>query len=210
MNDKALFAATDRQPALIPVTVSAHHVHLSSASIVRLFGPHHVLHPRNDVRQPDQFASAETVSLIGPKGRLDHVRVLGPARDHDQVEVSRTDALHLGIDPPLRESGDLARTPGIRIQGPVGVIDLPNGVICALRHLHASPADAAVLGLRDRDRVEISLEAGERPLIFGNVRVRVSPTFRLEFHIDTDEANAAGISGPDIALFKGRISRDRR
>lgn len=96
------------------------------------------------------------VSLIGPKGRLDHVRVVGPARDHDQVEVSRTDALHLGIDPPLRESGDLARTPGIRIEGPVGMIDLSSGVICSLRHLHASPADAAVLGLHDRDRVEIS------------------------------------------------------
>jgi len=179
----------------IPVAVSARHVHLSQATIERLFGPGYMLHPRDPLSQPGQFASIETVTLTGQRGCLEHVRVLGPPREADQVEISVTDERHLGIDAPLRLSGDLASTPGVTLKGPKGRVTLAAGVVCALRHIHMSPADAGQFGVKDRDLVQVAVDSGGRSVVFGDVVIRVSPHFRLELHLDTDEGNAAGV-GP--------------
>jgi len=176
----------------IPIEVSAHHVHLSAEHIEALFGPGHRLTPESELSQPGQFAAAEKVNLVGPKGRVERVRVLGPARRQSQVEISMTEQFRLGIQPPVRESGDLENTPGVTLEGPAGSVALDKGVICAMRHIHMSADDAAGFGLHDKHMVRVRV-AGERELIFGDVLVRVSPDYRLAMHIDTDEANAAGI-----------------
>ena len=183
------------EPRQIPVAVSAHHVHLSQATIDRLFGKDYVLQPRSALSQPGQFAAVETITLIGPRGHLEHVRVLGPPRAADQVEISRTDQRTLGLEAPLRLSGDLESTPGVILEGPKGRVVLAAGVVCALRHIHMSPSDAQELNVRDRDVVEVAVESEGRPVVFGDVVVRVSPDYRLELHLDTDEGNAAGV-GP--------------
>jgi acetate kinase len=183
------------EPRRIPVAVSAHHVHLSQATIDRLFGKNHVLQPRSPLSQPSQFAAVETITLIGPRGRLEHVRILGPPRTADQVEISRTDQRTLGLEVPLRLSGDLDSTPGIILEGPKGRVVLAEGVVCALRHIHMSPSDAEELNVRDHDVVQVAVQSEGRPVVFGDVVVRVSPNYRLELHLDTDEGNAAGV-GP--------------
>ncbi len=183
------------EPRQIPVAISAHHVHLSQATIERLFGQNYVLQPRSALSQPGQFAALDTITLIGPHGRLEHVRVLGPPRAADQVEISRTDQRTLGVDAPLRLSGDLDSTPGIVLEGPKGRVVLAKGVVCALRHIHMSPSDAEELNVRDHDVVQVAVEGEGRPVVFGDVVVRVSPDYRLELHLDTDEGNAAGV-GP--------------
>jgi acetate kinase len=193
--------APDTAPAHIPVAISTRHVHLTQVTIDRLFGPGHELHVRAPLVQPGQFAAEETVTLIGPRGRIVHVAVVGPPRSDDQVEVSRTDEFTLGIDAPLRESGDLAGTPGLVIEGPAGQVTLDHGVICALRHIHMSPADAQVLGLKNQDRVEVAVQGKGRRLVFGDVIVRVSPDYRLELHLDTDEGNAAGLHAGEDGLL---------
>ncbi len=191
----------ERSPALIPMAISARHVHLRQASVEALFGAGHVLQVHSPLSQPGQYAAEEVVTLVGPKGRLAHVRVIGPPRSEDQVELAHTDEIVLGVDAPLRESGDLAGTPGIVIEGPMGSISLQHGVICALRHIHMSPADADVLGLKNHDEVAVVVMAGKRRLIFGDVIVRVSPSFRMELHLDSDEGNAAGLSsGAEVLL----------
>lgn len=177
----------------IPIAVSAHHVHLSQPTLERLFGEGYREHTRAALSQPGQFAAQETVTLVGPHGRLDHVRVLGPPRAQDQIEISRSDAHVLGVAAPLRLSGDLQDTPGILIQGPHGEVQLTSGLICALRHIHMHPNDAVRLGVRHNDRVQVRINSAGRDLVFADVVVRVSPEFRLEMHLDTDEANAAGI-----------------
>ena len=194
-------AQPDAQPAKIPAAVSARHVHLTHATVESLFGAGHALLVRRPVGQPDQFATEETVSLVGPKGRIEQVRIVGPERLEDQVEVSQTDAIALGIDAPVRESGDIDNTPGIVLEGPHGRVTLTRGVICALRHLHLNQATAEVLGLKDKDRVELSMATGPRRMTFSDVLVRVSPAFRLEFHVDTDEANASGLRTNDEVLL---------
>ena len=136
--------------------------------------------------------AVQTVHLIGPRGRVDKVRVLGPERNQCQVEVSLTEEYKLGIKAPIRASGDLEGSPGIVLEGPYGSCELPEGVICALRHIHMAPEDALTFGLRDKDVVSITVR-GERTLTFGDVLVRVDPNYRLDMHIDTDEANAANI-----------------
>jgi acetate kinase len=191
----------DDAPPHIPVAISARHVHLTQSSIERLFGADYQLRVHAQLGQPGQYAAEETVTLISTRGRLAHVRVVGPPRKEDQVEISRSDEFTLGIDAPLRESGNLSGTPGIVIEGPVGSVTLDHGVICALRHIHMSPADADTLGLKDQDRVEVALESQERRLIFGDVVVRVSPEYRLELHLDTDEGNAAGLCPGDDGLL---------
>ncbi len=177
----------------IPLSTSAHHVHLSQEHFEILFGAGRTMTPRTDLSQPGQFAAVETVNLIGPKGRIEHVRILGPARKDSQVEISRTEQFKLGIDPPIRDSGDIEGTPGITIEGEVGTVKLSKGVICAKRHIHMSPEEALALGLRDKDVVMVRVK-GVRELIFGDVLVRVHPDFRMDMHLDTDEANAAQIS----------------
>jgi acetate kinase len=178
---------------LIPVGVSAHHVHLSKTHVEALFGPGHTLTFHSPLYQTGQFSCQEQVDLIGPKGRVDRVRVLGPVRNETQVEISRTEEFKLGVDAPIRQSGDLEGTPGLTLEGPAGNAVLNKGVICAQRHIHIGPQDALELGVRDKDVVMIQVE-GERSLIFGDVVVRVNPDFKLEFHIDTDEANAAEVN----------------
>lgn len=192
---------TDTALANIPVAISARHVHLTRASIERLFGPGYELGVHAPLRQVGEFAAAETVTLSGPRGRLTHVRIVGPARKEDQVEISRSDGVTLGIDAPVRESGCLAGTPGIVIEGPAGSVTLDHGVIFALRHIHMSPADADTLGVKDQECVEVAVESGERRLIFGDVIVRVSPHYRLELHLDTDEGNAAGLRAGEDGLL---------
>jgi acetate kinase len=183
----------------IPIAVSARHVHLSEDTLSRVFGPGHHLHSRRDLSQTGQFAARETVKLIGPRGRLDNVRVVGPPRERDQIEISRSDEIELGIDAPVRLSGDLAETPGIIIEGPEGRVTLPHGVICAQRHVHMNPDDARRLGVANRDVVAVRIGNRGRDLLFEDVRVRIAPQFKLELHLDTDEANAAEVANGDCA-----------
>lgn len=185
----------------IPVAVSARHAHLSQATIERLFGPSYKLRPRAALSQPAQYAAEETVTLIGPRGRIEHVRLLGPPRSEDQVEISRTDEITLGIDAPVRLSGDLRNSPGVTLAGPAGRATLDHGVISARRHIHMSPADAERFGVQDKQNVRVNIDSDGRDLTFGDVTVRVSSEFSLELHLDTDEANAAGIqSGDSVEL----------
>jgi acetate kinase len=193
----------------IPIGVSAHHVHLSQNDVEELFGPGHKLTARLPLAQPGQFACEEQVRLIGPRGSIDRVRVLGPARSQSQVEISRTEGYRLGINAPVRMSGDLDGTPGLILEGTAGQVELTNGVIYAQRHMHMTPTDARLLGLENGDVVRVRVE-GERELIFGDVAVRVSPKFKLEFHLDTDEANAAELDSGDVAYLDGIQKRGNR
>ncbi len=177
----------------IPIGTSAHHVHLTQEHVETLFGRGHTLTWHSDLTQPGQFACKEQVNLIGPKGRTERVRVLGPVRPQSQVEIARTEEFKLGIDAPIRLSGDLDGTPGITLEGPAGQVRLDRGVICAMRHIHMVPEDAMAFAVRDHDVLRVRV-LGERSLIFGDVVVRVDPNFRLDMHIDTDEANAAELS----------------
>ena len=199
-------AAVRRQGRPIPVGISAHHLHLCQEDVDSLFGPGHELTFYAPLSQPGQFACQEQVTLVGPRGEVERVRILGPTRDHTQVEISRTEKFKLGIDAPVRESGDLAGTPGTTVIGPAGTVDLDEGVICAHRHVHMSPEDALAFGLRERDEAIVRV-AGERPLVFGDVIVRISPDFVLEMHIDTDEANAAQLEQGSTSTFEGVQSR---
>jgi len=177
----------------VPIGVSARHVHLTRSTIERLFGEGYELEPGKQLSQHGQFAARETVTLIGPRGRIDKVRIMGPVRSRDQVEISRSDEFVLGIDAPVRISGDLANTPGITLAGPRGEVKLESGVVCARRHIHMNPDDAARLGIADHDSVSVRVDSDGRDLTFNDVTVRVAPEFELELHLDTDEANAAGV-----------------
>jgi acetate kinase len=180
-------------PRPVPLEVSAHHIHLSQDHVDALFGKGHQLTVLQELSQPGQYACKERVNLIGPKGRVERVRVLGPSRKDTQVEISMTEQFKLGIDPPIRASGDIEESPGAVIEANDNTVELDKGVICALRHIHMSPEDALHFGLRDKDRVMVRVE-GERELIFGDILVRVHPSYRLAMHIDTDEGNAASIA----------------
>jgi acetate kinase len=198
----------------IPIAVSARHVHLTQAAVEALFGPGHRLTPRNPLSQPGQFACEETVDLVGPRRTIERVRVLGPTRRRTQIEVARTDEFFLGVDAPVRASGDLDGTPGITLRGPHGELTVEEGVICAWRHIHMTPADARAFGVGDGDVVEVDVTGGPRRLTFGDVLVRVSDAFALEMHIDTDEANAAeldnGTPGELVRAERGATLRRRR
>src|ERR1700747_2011257 len=182
--------AQKQQPFL--VEVSAHHAHLTQAHVEMLYGAGHQLTKHADLSQPGQFACNEQVTLVGPKGRIERVRVLGPVRKATQVEIAMTEQFKLGVHPPVRESGDIADTPGCILEGPEGSIQIDRGVILALRHVHMSPEDAFRYGVRDKSFVRVRI-AGDRELIFGDVLVRVDPSFKLAMHIDTDEGNAANV-----------------
>lgn len=173
----------------VPVELSARHVHLSEKDALALFGAP-LTHAR-DLSQPGQFLCKERVRLIGPKGVMDNVAVLGPSRGRSQVEISRTDARMLGVDAPVRQSGDVAGTPGILLSSATGLVGLEEGVIVASRHIHMTPEDAARFGVCDNDMVSVRLST-ERPVVFEDVLVRVSDAFRLAMHIDADEGNASG------------------
>jgi len=177
------------------VETSARHVHLSQDDLEALFGKGYSLTPKKYLSQPDQFASEERVNISGPKGEIKNVVILGPVRKSTQVEVSLTDARTLGITVPVRESGDTAGSAACTISGPKGSITLSEGVIAAKRHIHLAPDEAAVFGLSDKQVVQVKLTSKGRSLVFGDVVVRVSDRFAAAMHIDTDEANAAGLSG---------------
>lgn len=181
----------------IPIGISNRHVHLSQQDYDRLF-PGIPVQTKKMLLQPGQFAAEQTVTLAGPKGELNNVRLLAPLRGVSQVEISRTDARVLGINAPLRMSGDLQNTPGVRLVSPWAEITLPSGLIVARRHIHMSPLDALILRVSHGDNVAVALRGGGRDLVLDNVAVRVAADMRLEFHLDTDEANAAGADDPQV------------
>ena len=173
------------------VETSARHVHLTEEHIEALFGKGATLTHKKDLSQPGQFACEERVTLVGPKKSIANVIILGPARKDTQVEVSFTDARTLGVSAPVRESGDVAGTPGLKLVGPAGEVDIDAGVIVAKRHIHFTPEDAAEYGVSDKEIVKLKIESNDRTTIFDDVVVRVNPNFAAAVHLDTDEANAA-------------------
>ena len=182
--------------------VSARHVHLDEESLKKLFGNDYNLTVKRNLSQPGQFLSNEKVEIIGPKSSIKNVSILGPVREKTQVEISKTDARCVGIDAPIRESGDLKNSPGCRLVGPAGEIELNEGVIVAKRHAHLTPDTAEKIGVSDGQLVQVQINSEERSLIFGDVVVRVSKKFAPAVHIDTDEANAVNVSCSCYAELK--------
>ncbi|MBO2515926.1 MAG: propanediol utilization protein [Clostridiales bacterium] len=180
--------------AQVLVETSARHVHVTQEALETLFGKGAELHVKKWLSQPGQFASEERVDVVGPKKTLAGVSILGPVRKANQIELSLTDARSIGIVAPIRESGDIAGTPGCKLVGPCGEVECEIGVIAAKRHIHMTPADAEAFGVKDKDIVSVKLDT-ERGLTFGEVVVRVSDNFSLAMHIDTDESNAACAGG---------------
>lgn len=186
---------------MVPVGVSNKHLHLSKADLEMLFGAGYELHPSKDLKQPGQYAAEEKVDIVGPKGVMKGVRVLGPIRPETQVELAITDARTLGVAVPVKESGKLDATPGIRLVGPAGEVEIAKGAIAALRHVHLSVAQAKEAGVVDKQMVSIKIP-GERGLIFDNVLVRSGDGHDREVHLDTDEANAAGVgNGTEVEIL---------
>lgn len=185
----------------IPIGVSNRHVHVSQGDLETLFGQGYQLTKKSDLKQPGQYACNETVTIRGPKGEFDRVRILGPVRPQSQVEIAKTDSFRLGVRPPIRESGDLNGSPGLEMIGPSGTVSLPQGAIVALRHIHMRPEQAAALGVKDKDLVEVET-FGERSGVFGDVLIRVSENFQMEMHVDVDEANACSLSNNDYVIIK--------
>lgn len=186
----AVYRSTGR--IYVPVAFSNRHIHLSKADIEKLFGPGYQLKPMKALSQPGQFACEETVTIEGPKGRLSKVRVLGPARNDTQMEISLTDSYILGVKGIVRMSGDVAGTPGIRIIGPAGTVEAPQGVIVAARHLHLSAEQAELYGLKNGQEVRLLID-GPRGISLEHVVVRCGKGHDMEVHVDTDEANAAAL-----------------
>jgi len=177
----------------IPVGISNRHIHLCKTDFNALF-PGRDLTIKKRLLQPDQYAAEEMVTVCGPKGKIERVRILGPLRRQTQVEISATDARTIGIKAPLRLSGKLTGTPGVRLISPFGEVVLKQGTLVALRHIHMSPFDALIYGLSEGDSVKVSIEGSQRKAIFDDVAIRIDSNMVLEMHIDTDEANAADLS----------------
>jgi putative phosphotransacetylase len=177
----------------VPIGVSARHIHLALNHVDILFGAGAKLTEMKPLSQPGQFAARETVAIYGPIGSFAKVRILGPVRKATQLEVSRTDAFTLGLQPPLRESGNIEGTPGIRIVGPAGEVTVDKGVIVAARHIHFHTSDAERWAIADKQQLKVRV-GGERGVVFNHVIARVSDQYSLDMHIDTDEGNAAGVS----------------
>ena len=189
----------------IMLEVSARHVHLTQEQVEILFGKGHELTNKKDLSQPGQFACEERVTVVGPKKSFENVAVLGPVRDHAQVEFAKSDCYALGIMGEIRESGDIEGTPGVELRTEHGSLTLDKGLIIAKRHIHMTPADAENFGVKDKDIVSVKVETDGRPLIFGETVIRVSPKFKLAMHIDTDEANACNAANggnPNVTIIK--------
>ncbi len=197
MDTEALAGAVIKR-IFVELEASARHVHVTREQAMQLFG--HSLTPKRPLSQPGQYLAQERLTVIGPKGQLEHVAVLGPERSQAQVEISLTDGRALGINPPIRASGDVKNSPGITLEGPCGAITVPEGVIAAQRHIHMTPAAAATMGVKDKQTVQLQTFT-QRPVIFSNVLVRVSDQFSTFAHLDFDEANACGFQPGDL----GRI-----
>lgn len=191
----------------IPIETSARHIHVSREDFEILFGPESRMHYIRELSQPGQYACEERLTVAGPKGRFENVIVLGPYRSDTQVEISVTDARKLGIPGVIRQSGDIGGTPGCTLIGPFGELNLKKGVIVAKRHIHMTPSDAIRCHVKDNENVFVITNSYERSLIFSDVVVRVSPSFKLAMHVDTDEANAFANeqdpSGVILKLFEG-------
>lgn len=178
----------------VPVGISNRHIHLSQADLDQLFGAGYQLTPMKELSQPGQFACKETVTICGPKGAIEKVRVLGPVRKETQIEIVAGDCFKLGVKAPAKLSGDLAGTPGITVVGPKGSVQTAQGLIVAQRHIHMAPADAQAYGVQDGQIVKIRV-GGLRGGIYDNVAIRVTTSSKLECHLDTEEANAMGVVG---------------
>lgn len=185
----------------VPIGISNRHVHLSQKDLEALFGSGYQLTKMKDLKQPGQFAAKETVVLTGPKGEIQNVRILGPVRGKTQVEISFTDSFKLGVPAPVRESGKIAGTPGLVLTGPAGKLELQEGVIAALRHIHVPPEFAEKFDLHDKEMVEVEV-GSVRKTIFQHVLIRVSDKYVLEMHLDTDEANAAGVKNGEFGKIR--------
>lgn len=181
----------------VPVNMSNRHIHVSKEHLEILFGAGHELTKMKDLSQPGQYACEEKVDVIGPKGTIKGVRILGPVRPETQLEVSVYDARTLGVEAVVRASGNTQGTPGCTIVGPKGQVELKQGVIVAARHIHMHTSDGEKFGLKDRDIVKVRV-GKERAVVFENVMVRVHPDFALDMHIDIEEGNAAGIQNGDL------------
>ena len=181
--------------AKVQIETSARHVHVTQETLEILFGKGAALTPKKDLSQPGQFACVERVDVVGPKRTLSGVSILGPCRSADQVEISLTDARSIGLTVPVRESGDLAGTPGCKLVGPCGEVEIKEGVIAAKRHIHTTPEDAAAMGLADKQIVSLKVENADRTTIFGDVVVRVSPKYATYAYFYTVEVNAAARTG---------------
>jgi len=190
----------------VPIGVSARHCHVTEKQVETLFGPGAKLEPMKPLKQPGQFASKQLVSVVGPRGRIiERIRILGPARNDTQVELSLTDCVYLGIDAPVRPSGEHHGSTGALIVGPAGHLAIDRGVIRANRHVHLHTSEAAVLGLKDKDTVLIKID-GDRPVIYYDVQVRARPDFSAELHLDTDDANAIGLEDGALAQIIRDVS----
>ncbi len=174
------------------VETSARHIHVTEADLALLFGEGAKLTKKKDLSQPGQFACEERVTIVGPKKELDGVSILGPCRPATQIELSATDARSIGLPIAIKESGDIAGTPGCKIVGPCGEIEIKEGVIVAKRHIHLTPEDATELNVKDKEIVWVKVETPDRTAILGDVVCRVHPNFARAMHIDTDESNAIG------------------
>lgn len=200
MNNPELEAITSAVLGRIFVELEAsgRHVHVTKEQAITLFG--HGLTPKRPLSQPGQYLCEERVTVIGPKGEFENVAVLGPERKAAQVEISMTDGRSLGIEPPVRQSGDVAGTPGAVLAGPRGKVAITEGVMAAKRHIHMTPGDASRMGVKDKQVVKLQVFT-QRPLVFDDVVIRVSPDFATYVHLDYDEANACGFRKGDL----GRI-----
>lgn len=200
MVDKVIEAL--QREGVIQVEVSARHVHLCEESVGILFGEGAALTPKRPLSQKGQYLAEERINLIGPKGRKEKVAILGPLRNKTQVELSRSDCILMGVEAPVRQSGDTKGSGSVILEGPKGKLEISEGVIIAQNHIHMTPETAQALMLQDRQHVKVSIFS-ERPLIYSDVLIRVHESFRTRMHIDFDEANAAMVSGFTL----GRIIR---
>ena len=196
--------APEKSANEIPVGISNRHIHLSQQDVETLFGAGYTLTPLKDLSQPGQYACKETLTLVGPSMRaIEGVRVLGPVRKNSQVEISKTDSFQLKVNPPVRESGKTEGSAPVTIVGPKGVVSLKEGCIIANRHIHMSPDEAAVFGVKDCDYIDVDVFSGTRKTRWFDVQIRVHKDFRLEMHVDTDDANSAGIrNGSTVKVVK--------
>lgn len=187
----------------VPIETSARHIHVSEKDFQKLFGEYATLHYVHELSQPGQYLCQERITIVGPRGQFENVAILGPYRNETQVELSMTDTRKIGVPGIIRQSGHTDGSPGCKLIGPKGTIELEKGVIVAKRHIHMTPLDASRARLKDNDEVFVITQSYERGLIFADVVVRVSPTFKLAMHVDTDEANAfANDDSPTGAILK--------
>ena len=196
--------ATKHTRREVKIGVSARHIHVSPRDFEALFGKGRAPSVLRTISQPGQFAAGETLAIAGPNGRIENVRIVGPARGSTQVELSPSDARELGVNAPVRMSGKLEGTPGVTLEGPAGKVALQGGVIIAQRHLHVAPADGRKLGVADGDRISVEVGPAGRRAILHDVLVRMGPAHATELHLDLDEANAVGAKSGDVAAIVGR------